>query len=101
MAKCTLPIYDKCEDVYKRITASANGHIYINTIYEDKQNGFKWLLNSRLYLHIYRPEPCKCTGGGYYILQHYRLKPDGNLANAGYNLYTSKEDLMTVYNDLK
>ena len=101
MAKCKEFVYSKCRDIYDRITATAENHITIDKVYEDKQNGFKWLLNARGYLHIYRIEPCKADGIICYILQHYRLKADGNLADAGYNLFLTYAEAKKVYDDFE
>ena len=101
MAKCKEFVYSKCRDIYDRITATAENHITIDKVYEDKQNGFKWLLNARGYLHIYRIEPCKADGKICYILQHYRLKADGNLADAGYNLFLTYEEAKKAYDDFE
>ena len=101
MAKCKEFVYSKCRDIYDRITATAENHITIDKVYEDKQNGFKWLLNARGYLHIYRIEPCKADGKICYILQHYRLKADGNLADAGYNLFLTYAEAKKVYDDFE
>ena len=101
MAKCKEFVYSKCRDTYDRITATAENHITIDKVYEDKQNGFKWLLNARGYLHIYRIEPCKADGIICYILQHYRLKADGNLADAGYNLFLTYAEAKKVYDDFE
>lgn len=101
MAKCKEFVYSKCRDIYDRITATAENHITIDKVYEDKQNGFKWLLNARGYLHISRIEPCKADGKICYILQHYRLKADGNLADAGYNLFLTYAEAKKVYDDFE
>ena len=86
MAKCKEFVYSKCRDTYDRITATAENHITIDKVYEDKQNGFKWLLNARGYLHIYRIEPCKA---------------DGSLADAGYNLFLTYAEAKKVYDDFE
>lgn len=101
MAKCKEFVYSKCRDTYDRITATAENHITIDKVYEDKQNSFKWLLNARGYLHIYRIEPCKADGKICYILQHYRLKADGNLADAGYNLFLTYAEVKKAYDDFE
>ena len=99
MGKCRNAVYGKeAEAVKNRITGGQN--YYINTIYTN-ENGFKWYENSRGYIHIIRIEPCKADGKTYYILKHYRLKANGNLADAGYNLFLTYAEAKKAYDDFE
>lgn len=99
MGKCKNAVYGKkAEAVKNRITGGKD--YYINTIYTH-ESGFKWYENSRGYIHIFDLEPCKADGKFYYILQHYRLKADGNLADEGYSVYGTYEAAKKAFDDIE
>lgn len=99
MGKCREAIYNSEIEatVVQRITEGTRP--YINQIYTNS-NGFKWCINAKGYYHIYRIEPCKADGKICYIIQHYRLKPNGMLADAGYKLYITYDEAKTAFEQL-
>lgn len=99
MSKCTLPVYDsRTEEVIRKIHEGIRP--CINRIYTNS-NGFKWCINARGYYHLYRIEPCRADGKIYYVIQHYRLKPDGNLTDAGHSLYSTYEKAKEAFEQLQ
>lgn len=98
MSKCRNAVYDSRTDrIRRQITEGINP--FINQTYTDS-NGFKWLLNARGYFHIWRIEPCKADRKIYYVIQHYRLKPNGMLADNGYGLFMTYEKAKEAFNEL-
>ena len=98
MAKCTNAVYDsRTDEIRQRITDGINP--FINQMYTNS-NGFKWLLNARGYFHLWRIEPCKADGKICYVIQHYRLKPNGMLADSGYNLFMSYAEAKEAFDEL-
>lgn len=99
MSKCTNAVYDsRTEEIRQRITEGINP--FINQMYTNS-SGFKWCLNARGYFHIYKIEPCKADGIICYVIQHYRLKPDGNLTDNGYNLFMTYAEAKEAYDNLR
>ena len=99
MSKCTNAVYDsRTEEIRQRITEGINP--FINQMYTNS-NGFKWFINARGYFHIYKIEPCKADGIICYVIQHSRLKPDGNLTDNGYNLFMTYAEAKEAYDNLQ
>ena len=98
MVKCTNAVYDsRTDEIRQRITDGINP--FINQMYTNS-NGFKWLLNARGYFHLWRIEPCKADGKICYVIQHYRLKPNGMLADSRYNLFMSYAEAKEAFDEL-
>ena len=99
MSKCRNAIYDsRTDEIRQQITEGINP--FINQMYTNS-NGFKWLLNARGYFHIWRIESRKADGKIYYVIQHYRLKPDGMLADSGYSLFMTHTETKEAFDVIK
>ena len=98
MNKCTNAIYDsRTDEIRRQITEGIKP--FINQMYTNS-NGFKWLLNARGYFHLWQIKSCKADGEICYSIQHYRLKPDGMLADSGYSLFMSYEKAKEAFDEL-
>lgn len=98
MSKCKNAVYDsRTDEIRQQITEGINP--FINQMYTNS-NGFKWLLNAKGYFHIWKIKPCEADGKICYVMQHYRLKPDGKLADSGYSLFMTYAEAKEVFDEL-
>lgn len=73
---------------------SVDERLTINKVYTHEK-GFKWLINSRGYIHIWLKKTAHTTADGehrtYYLIEHYRVTADGKLYEMGYSPYSNRE----------
>lgn len=76
----------------------------INKVYTHEK-GFKWLINSRGYMHIWTKETARTTPDGehrtYYLITHYRVTVDGKLHEMGYSPYSNLEAMEQDFAELQ
>lgn len=70
------------------------------------EKGFKWLINSRGYIHIWVKEAASTKFLGdepikYYLIIHYRVTVDGNLHELGYSPYSNSEAMVQAFAEIQ
>lgn len=76
------------------LESSVGEHLRIGKVFTHEK-GFKWLINSRGYIHIWIKKAAHSTTDGeqctYYLIEHYRVTADGKLHELGYSPYSDRE----------
>lgn len=83
---------------------SVSGSACYDTMYIHKK-GFKWLLNSRGYIHMWVMKNTHMTFDGerctYYLIEHYRVTSSGKLQEIGHSLYSDHEAMEQAFAELQ
>lgn len=88
----------------EELVNSIGGCLAYNKIYTHEK-GFKWLLNSRGYIHMWIKKATYTTLNDerrtYYLIEHYRVTADGKLYEMGYSPYSNREAMEQDFGELQ
>lgn len=98
------PYRDKGLKFKQELESSIDERPAIDKMYTHEK-GFKWLINSRGYVHIWvkKAASTKILGDEpikYYLIIHYRVTVDGNLHELGYSLYSNSEAMEQAFAEI-
>lgn len=83
---------------------SVNGNVCYDIMYKHEK-GFKWLLNSRGYIHMWVMKSTHTTFDGerrtYYLIEHYRVISNGKLQEIEHSLYFDHKAMEQAFAELQ
>lgn len=83
---------------------SVGEDLRLDTVFTHKK-GFKWLINSRGYVHMWVMKSTHTTLDGerrtYYLIEHYRVTSSGKLQEIEHSLYFDHKAMEQTFAELQ